>query len=85
MRDALQDPTLELRDGDANLIAENDNWKQSQEAEIRDLGLAPSRNEESAILRELNAGVYTAVVRGKDGTIGTALVEGYNVRSPESE
>lgn len=80
--DALRDPTLQLRDADGTLIAENDNWKESQEAEIRATGLQPSRDEESAIVRELGAGLYTGVIRGKDDSSGTALVEVYNVRSP---
>ena len=75
---ALEDPTLELFQGDT-LLAANDNWKSDQEAEIRDTGVQPSDDREAAIVRTLDPGSYTAVVRGKDDTTGVALVEGYDL------
>jgi hypothetical protein len=42
-------------------------------------GLAPSYDAESAILRTLAPGNYTAVVRGKNNTTGVALVEVYSL------
>jgi len=77
---ALQDPTLELRNGNGALIAANDNWRDSQEAVIQSTGLAPADNRESAIFALLAAGNYTTIVRGKDGTTGIALVETYNLQ-----
>lgn len=38
------------------------------------------RDQEAAIVATLVPGAYTAVVRGKDDTIGVALVEGYNLQ-----
>jgi hypothetical protein len=73
----LLDPTLELHDGNGAVIAFNDNWRDTQEAEIEATGLAPSDDRESAILRALTPGNYTAIVRGKNNTIGVALVEVY--------
>ena len=43
------------------------------------VGLAPSDPKESAILRTLLNGAYTAIVRGKDGGIGVGVVEAYNL------
>jgi hypothetical protein len=77
--DALQNPTLELRDSNGDLIVSNDDWKESQEAEIREAGLAPSDDRESAIIRTLGAGAYTALVRGANGSTGIGLVEAYNI------
>jgi hypothetical protein len=75
----LQDPTLELHDGNGALIISNDNWKDSQQAEIQATGLVPSNNAESAIVATLSPGAYTAIVRGKNDTSGVALVEVYQL------
>jgi PKD repeat protein len=74
----LEDPTLELFDGDAS-IAFNDNWKESQQTEVEQSGVAPTNDQESAIVRTLNPGLYTAVLRGKNDTTGTGLVEIYDI------
>jgi hypothetical protein len=71
----LQDPTLELHNGNGMVIAFNDNWKDTQQAEIQATDLAPTNDKESAIVRTLAPGNYTAIVRGKNNTIGVALVE----------
>ena len=75
----LADPTLELHDGNGALIAFDDNWRDSQEAEIQATGFAPSNDLESAIVATLAPGNYTAIVRGKNDTIGVALVEMYGL------
>ena len=59
------------------MIAFNDNWKDSQEAEIEAAQLAPSDDRESAIRLPVLSGAYTAIVRGKGDTTGVALVEVY--------
>jgi N-acetylneuraminic acid mutarotase len=81
---ALADPTLELRDASGTLLAFNDNWKtrpdfNSQEGEIAGTGLQPTNDLESALLRVLPAGNYTAIVRGVNNTTGMGLVEAYNI------
>ena len=76
---ALGDPTLELHDGNGALIASNDNWRSDQEAEIIATGIPPSNDLESAIVRNLAPGNYTAIVRGVNGTTGIALVEVYGL------
>ena len=62
------------------LLAANDNWQDTQPTEIQSTGLAPTDVRESAILTSLTPGNYTAIVRGKNETIGVALVEVYNVQ-----
>ena len=85
---ALSDPTLELHDGTGALIASNDNWVTTiiggiittdQVAAIRASGHAPSDPRESAIIADLPAGNYTAIVRGVNDTIGVGLVEVYDL------
>jgi hypothetical protein len=39
----LANPTLSLRDANGNVIANNDNWKDSQQAAIAVTGNAPER------------------------------------------
>ncbi|HEX7518067.1 MAG TPA: hypothetical protein VF345_12390 [Chthoniobacterales bacterium] len=76
---ALGDPTLELHDGNGALMASNDNWRSDQEAEIIATTIPPSNDLESAILRDLAPGNYTAIVRGVNGTTGIAVVEAYGL------
>ena len=61
------------------MITTNDDWKETQQAEIEATGLAPSDDHESAILATLSPASYTAIVRGKNDTTGVALVEVYNI------
>ena len=75
----LADPTLELFDGNGVLLASNDDWRDTQEAEITATMIPPSNDAESAILKTLAPSLYTAIVRGANGTTGVALVEVYNL------
>ena len=77
--DPLADPTLELHDVNGVLVATNDDWRNDQEAEIMATNLAPTNDAESAIVQTLAPSLYTAIVRGKNNTIGVALVEVYNL------
>jgi hypothetical protein len=77
---ALQDPTLELHDGNGGLLASNNDWGDTQQTAIQATGLAPSNSKESAILSTLSPGGYTAVVRGVGNTTGVALVEVYKLQ-----
>ncbi|MEO8438598.1 MAG: DUF4331 family protein, partial [Spartobacteria bacterium] len=76
--DVLADPTIEIYQG-TTLIASNDNWRDTQEAEIMATGLAPQNDLEAAVVLTVGPGAYTMIVRGKDGTTGVALVEGYDL------
>lgn len=75
----LADPTLDLYDASGQLLQSNDNWKQDQQAEIQNSGVAPTNDFESAIVRTVPPGNYTAVLRGKDNTAGIGLVEVYDL------
>ncbi len=82
--DALADPTLELHDGNGALLTANDNWQDAPNAqEVIDAGLAPTNTKESVIVTTLsataNGSAYTAIVRGAGGTVGTGLVEVYDL------
>ena len=74
----LEDPTLELRNGNGALIRGNDNWRSDQEQEIIATTVPPTDDHESAIVATLDPGLYTAIVAGKDNTTGVALVEVYS-------
>jgi hypothetical protein len=76
---ALADPVLELHDSTGAMIATNDNWKDSQQAEIEATTIPPSDDHESAIVRRLTPGNYTAIVRGKNNGTGVGLVEAYGL------
>ena len=77
--DALPDPTLELHDASGVIVAMNDDWKDTQQAEIEATTIPPTDDREAAIVAPLAPGNYTAIVRGKNGTTGVALVETYNL------
>ncbi len=78
---ALADPRLEIHDSTGAQIVANDNWKDTQEAEIRATGLAPTNDRDSAVVRSLDPGNYTAVMRGAGSTTGIGLVEAYDLDS----
>ena len=78
---ALEDPILELHDGDGSVIFTNDNWRNDQEQQILDSGIPPSDQKESAIVASLPPGRYTAVVSGVANTTGVALIEVYKMDS----
>lgn len=75
---ALADPVLELHDAQGN-VTTNDNWRETQESEILATGVAPTKNNESAILATLVPGNYTAIVSGAGETTGVALIEAYAI------
>ena len=78
----LEDPTLELRDGNGTVLEANDNWIDSPNKQaIIDSTIPPSDNFESAIVFTLpgNNAAYTAIVRGVGDTTGIAVVEVYGL------
>ena len=83
---ALQDPILELRDVNGNLVVSNDDWQTrdgsgvSQQAEIEETTIPPTDPRESAARVILDPGNYTVIVRGKGGSTGVALVEAYRLQ-----
>jgi N-acetylneuraminic acid mutarotase len=77
----LADPVLELHGPGAFATVTNDNWMDDpvQKALIMATGLAPTNNLESAIDATLNPGAYTAIVKGKNNTVGVGLIELYDL------
>lgn len=78
----LQDPTLELRDANGSLLVSNDNWTDdaASAAKLTAYGLAlPNPKESGIFLDDIAPGQFTAVVAGKNGGIGIALSEIYNL------
>ncbi|MEY2562100.1 MAG: hypothetical protein QOH88_293, partial [Verrucomicrobiota bacterium] len=75
----LADPTLELHDGNGAALAFNNDWKDSQQTEIEQSGLAPANNREAAIIGNFAPGQYTVILRGKNDTSGLGLVEAYKL------
>jgi hypothetical protein len=75
----LADPVLELHGSNGQLITSNDNWRDTQEKDIEDTGVAPTNDKESAIVITLAPGSYTAIVKGANNTTGVGLVEVYRL------
>jgi hypothetical protein len=79
----LQDPYLEIHDNNGSAPLTNDNWRSTQEAEIQQTGLAPTNDKESAIVKRLPAGNYTAIIRGADNSPGIGVVELYDLSTSD--
>ncbi len=75
----LADPTLELRDQNGTLLVSNDNWTDDpvSAAHLMANGLALEDLHESGIFTSLPPGAFTAILAGKNGGTGIALVEIY--------
>jgi hypothetical protein len=76
---ALADTTLELHDSNGMTLATDDNWKDSQQADIQATTIPPSNDLDSAIVRTLVPGNYTAILRGVNNGTGIGLIEVYNL------
>lgn len=76
---AVADPVLELRGSDGELIRANDNWRETQQSEIESSTVPPADDLEAAIVATLAPGAYTAVVTGKNETVGVGLIEAYDL------
>jgi len=78
---ALADPTLDLVNASGTVIRSNNNWRDDpqQRAAIEAAGLAPTHDEEAALVETVAPGAYTAIVRGNGRTTGVGLVEVYHL------
>jgi hypothetical protein len=77
--EVLADPTLEVH-GPGNFgTITNNNWRDSQEAQIKADGLAPTNDLESAIDATLPPGAYTAIVSGNGSATGLCTFEVYDL------
>ena len=77
--DALPDPNIELHDHTGAIIGSNDNWKDTQQAQIVATHLAPVDDRESAIMVTLAPGAYTVIAHGAAGSTGVVLLEVYDL------
>ena len=76
----LADPTLELHDASGALLESNDNWVDSPNKQaIIDSTIPPPNNAESAIVRSVPPGNYTAIERGVNNGTGIGVVEAYDL------
>jgi Glucose / Sorbosone dehydrogenase len=75
----LADPMIELRRANGSLVLANDNWKETQQTEITNAGIAPPHDKEAALIATLTAGNYTAILTGKNGGTGVGLAEVYDL------
>ncbi len=75
----LADPTLQVFDEDGNVVAADDNWKDTQESALRATGVAPTDDNEAAVALDLAPGRYTAVLRGQSATTGVGLIDAYRI------
>jgi len=80
----LADPVLHLFAPNGSQLATNDNWRDSQAAEIMQTGIPPAHNLEAAIVTTLAPGAYTAVMEKTNGSTGIALIEAYDLDSSAS-
>ena len=76
----LSDPTLTIFDSTGAVIASNDNWRDDVNAiDVQRNALSPPTEQESALVLQLPAGEYTAVVSGANGGTGIGLAEVYSL------
>lgn len=76
----LPDTKLELFDVLGNLVESNDDWQQHARAGEVPGPLAPTNTAESAIVRTVEPGAYTAILRGAGGTSGVGIVEVFELK-----
>ena len=81
----LADPVLTVLDNSGMELMVNDDWEDSQGQEVTDAwGGNPNLmagSASSAAILTLQPGNYTAIVSGKNGTTGVALLEVYGIDS----
>jgi hypothetical protein len=77
----LADPTLELHNANGTTLISNDDWQSDSTSagQLSANGLGLSDPKESGIFTSLAPGQFTAIVAGKNGGVGIALVEIYNL------
>jgi phospholipase/lecithinase/hemolysin len=75
----LADPALTLFDDKGGTLMMNNNWRDSQEAEIVATGIPPQNDLESAIVATLPPGHYTTALTGVNATTGNGLIEVYDL------
>jgi len=84
--DPLFKPRLEIYNSACELIYSNEGWAENEDPDAiiaaSQLVGAGGRNlhdDDTALLVELEQGLYTAIVRGQDNSTGVALVEAFEI------
>ena len=80
----LADPTIELHNANGTIMISNDDWQSDpiSAAQLMANHLAPTDPKEAAIFTAIaQPGQFTAIVAGKNGNVGIAIIEIYNVRN----
>jgi len=77
----VADPLLRLFGPTGSPIGVNDNWQDTQAAEIQATGIAPLDSREAAIIATLQPAAYTATLASSNGGNGVGLVEVYDLNS----
>jgi len=79
----LADPVLSVMDSSQHQVAQNDDWGTDDQPSI-DTAVAQTGafawkrgSKDAAVVLTLPPGAYTAIVRGKNNTMGLALIEVY--------
>jgi hypothetical protein len=82
LANVLADPTLELHNANGTTLISNDDWQSDSTSagQLNANGLGLPDPKESGIFTSLAPGQFTAIVAGKNGGIGIALVEIYNLK-----
>lgn len=80
----LTNPALTLCDASGAPLAQNANWRDTQETELASTALAPADNTEAAIVQTLAPGAYTALVHDENRGGGIGLLEMYDLDTKES-
>lgn len=82
---AISDPMLALHNSAGGVVASNDDWQEGPQAsQIQNLGFAPGKSAESAMMVTLSPGSYTAIVSGFNGAQGIGLIEAYEMDATTS-
>jgi len=72
---ALADPILQVWEQNGAMVAQNDNWRTTQESDIMATGMAPMQDSEAALVVTLQPGVYTTLLNGVGGGTGIGLLD----------
>jgi hypothetical protein len=75
----LADPMLRLFSSTGTQLAANDNWQDTQAAEIAQTGMPPAHEREGGLVATLAPGAYTATMEGTNGLTGIGLIEVYDL------
>ena len=79
--DVISDPILRLFGPSGSPLGVNDNWQDTQQAEIEATGIAPQDPREAAIVAMLSPAAYTTTLADATGATGVGLVEVYDLDS----